>query len=273
MTIEEGGFGAESAAPAALQILEAYFHKHATESAGRQRGKPADDVRDPRPAGAARALRRPRRPRRAPRPRPHGLAADLRRRRPGRLQRLHARPGDQHDVPGSPHYYVDRQAIYGVARRRRDAGAEPDRLLALPRAAGRDLHLPLRHDRPGLRLRLRRPRLAALLRTSRFSASSHPSSASSCSFLALAGFVIDGARRGSPRSSARCAISASDWLRLRSSSCSRTSAPRLVLVVATLAVMYFGGVPWTHFAVIGGGIVALDRSRPRGGPRRRATPC
>lgn len=31
VTIEEGGFGAESAAPAALQILEAYFHKQATE--------------------------------------------------------------------------------------------------------------------------------------------------------------------------------------------------------------------------------------------------
>jgi penicillin-binding protein 2 len=31
VTIEEGGFGAESAAPAALQILEAYFNKQATE--------------------------------------------------------------------------------------------------------------------------------------------------------------------------------------------------------------------------------------------------
>ena len=31
----------------------------------------------------------------------------------------------------------------------------------------------------------------------------------------------------------------------------------LVFVVATLGVMYFGGVPWTHFAVIGGALVAL----------------
>jgi penicillin-binding protein 2 len=31
VTMEEGGFGAESAAPAALQILEAYFGKHASE--------------------------------------------------------------------------------------------------------------------------------------------------------------------------------------------------------------------------------------------------
>ncbi|MGC1166766.1 MAG: penicillin-binding protein 2 [Solirubrobacterales bacterium] len=33
VTIEEGGFGAESAAPAALQILEAYFGKHASSVA------------------------------------------------------------------------------------------------------------------------------------------------------------------------------------------------------------------------------------------------
>jgi penicillin-binding protein 2 len=40
VTIEEGGFGAESAAPAALQILEAYFNKHTTGSAGPNGGSP-----------------------------------------------------------------------------------------------------------------------------------------------------------------------------------------------------------------------------------------
>ncbi len=40
VTIEEGGFGAEAAAPAALQILEAYFDKHATASAGPNGGSP-----------------------------------------------------------------------------------------------------------------------------------------------------------------------------------------------------------------------------------------
>jgi penicillin-binding protein 2 len=34
VTMEEGGFGAESAAPAALQILEAYFNKHASSISG-----------------------------------------------------------------------------------------------------------------------------------------------------------------------------------------------------------------------------------------------
>jgi cell division protein FtsI/penicillin-binding protein 2 len=34
VTIEDGGFGAESAAPAAKQILEAYFHKHGGEGEG-----------------------------------------------------------------------------------------------------------------------------------------------------------------------------------------------------------------------------------------------
>jgi penicillin-binding protein 2 len=40
VTIEQGGFGAESAAPAALQILEAYFGKHTTGPAGPNGGSP-----------------------------------------------------------------------------------------------------------------------------------------------------------------------------------------------------------------------------------------
>ena len=40
VTIEQGGFGAESAAPAALQILEAYFGKHSTGNAGPNGGSP-----------------------------------------------------------------------------------------------------------------------------------------------------------------------------------------------------------------------------------------
>ena len=40
VTIEQGGFGAESAAPAALQILEAYFNKHTTGAAGPNGGSP-----------------------------------------------------------------------------------------------------------------------------------------------------------------------------------------------------------------------------------------
>jgi penicillin-binding protein 2 len=40
VTIEEGGFGVESAAPAALQILESYFNKQATEIAAANGGSP-----------------------------------------------------------------------------------------------------------------------------------------------------------------------------------------------------------------------------------------
>ncbi len=40
VTFEGGGFGAETAAPAALQILESYFHKQATEVSGANGGSP-----------------------------------------------------------------------------------------------------------------------------------------------------------------------------------------------------------------------------------------
>jgi penicillin-binding protein 2 len=40
VTFEGGGFGADTAAPAALSILEAYFHKHATEISGANGGSP-----------------------------------------------------------------------------------------------------------------------------------------------------------------------------------------------------------------------------------------
>jgi len=40
VTIEQGGFGAESAAPAALQILEAYFNKRASGTSGANGGSP-----------------------------------------------------------------------------------------------------------------------------------------------------------------------------------------------------------------------------------------
>jgi penicillin-binding protein 2 len=40
VTIEEGGFGAESAAPAALQIVEAYFGKHSSGESGPNGGSP-----------------------------------------------------------------------------------------------------------------------------------------------------------------------------------------------------------------------------------------
>jgi rod shape determining protein RodA len=74
--------------------------------------------------------------------------------------------------------------------------------------------------------------------------------------LALAGFVIDGARRGSPRQRTvrylclGLAPAALVFLQ-------PDLGTSLVFGAATLGVMYFGGVPWTHFAVIGAALVVL----------------
>ena len=73
VTMEEGGFGAESAAPAALQILEAYFDKHASSVAAGGNGAAGMMYATRSRPGPPRAVRGPRRHRRAPRPRPHGL--------------------------------------------------------------------------------------------------------------------------------------------------------------------------------------------------------
>jgi rod shape determining protein RodA len=74
--------------------------------------------------------------------------------------------------------------------------------------------------------------------------------------LALAGFVIDGARRGSARQRTvrylclGLAPAALVFLQ-------PDLGTSMVFAVATLAVMYFGGVPWTHFAVIGAALVTF----------------
>ncbi len=74
--------------------------------------------------------------------------------------------------------------------------------------------------------------------------------------LALAGFVIDGARRGSARQRTvryLCLGFAPAALVFLQPDLGTS----LVFGAITLAVMYVGGVPWTHFAVIGGALVAL----------------
>jgi rod shape determining protein RodA len=161
----------------------------------------------------------------------------------------------QNDVPGSPHYYLDRQAIYAVlgivgmlALTRIDYSRFRELRVGIytflcasvslvfvfgfaARGSRRSFELPFFSFQPS--------ELGKLLLV-----------------LALAGFVIDGARRGSPvQRTVRylflgLAPAALVFLQ-------PDLGTSMVFVVATLAVMYFGGVPWTHFAVIGGGIAGL----------------
>src|SRR4051794_7097132 len=159
------------------------------------------------------------------------------------------------DVPGNPGYYVDRQAIYAVlglvgmyllARidysRFRELRVGIYTFLCASvslvfvfgfaaRGSRRSFELPFFSFQPS--------ELGKLLLV-----------------LALAGFVIDGARRGSAvQRTVRylCLGLAPAGLVFLQPDLGTS----MVYVVATLAVMYFGGVVWTHFAVIGGALVAF----------------
>jgi rod shape determining protein RodA len=159
------------------------------------------------------------------------------------------------DVPGSPHYFVDRQAIYCVLG-----------LIGMLLLTRID-YSRFRELRVGIYTFLCAS--VALVSVFGFAArgsrrafefpffSFQPSELGKLLLvLALAGFVIDGARRGSARQRTvrylclGLAPAALVFLQ-------PDLGTSLVFVVATLAVMYFGGVPWTHFAVIGSSLAAL----------------
>ena len=160
-----------------------------------------------------------------------------------------------HDVPGDPYYFADRQAIYailGVAGMYLLARVDYSRFRELrvgiytflcvsialvfvfgfaARGSRRAFELPLFSFQPS--------ELGKVLLV-----------------LALAGFVIDGARKGSEvQRTVRylclgLAPAALVFLQ-------PDLGTALVFGAITLAVMYVGGVRWTHFAAIGAALVAL----------------
>jgi rod shape determining protein RodA len=159
------------------------------------------------------------------------------------------------DVPGDPRYFVDRQAIYcllGVIGMLVVARIDYSRFRELrvgiytflcvsislvfvfgfaARGSRRAFEFPFFSFQPS--------ELGKLLLV-----------------LALAGFVIDGARRGSDRQRTvryLCLGLAPAVLVFLQPDLGTS----LVYVAATLGVMYFGGVPWTHFAVIGSSLAVL----------------
>jgi rod shape determining protein RodA len=159
------------------------------------------------------------------------------------------------DVPGSPNYYLERQAIYGIV------GVVG--MLVL----GRIDYSRFRELRVGIytfvcvSIALVFVVGAAALGSRRsfelpFFSFQPSELAKLLLVLALAGFVIDGARTSSPvRRTIR--YLALGFFPAGMVFLQPDLGTALVLVVGTLAVMYFGGVPWTHFAVIGGAIAAL----------------
>jgi len=160
-----------------------------------------------------------------------------------------------HDVPGSPNYFVDRQVIYaalGIVGMYLLARIDYSRFRELrvgvytflcvsitlvfffgfaARGSRRAFDLPFFSFQPS--------ELGKLLLV-----------------LALAGFVIDGARNGSGRQRTvryLCLGLAPAGLVFLQPDLGTS----LVFGAITLAVMYVGGVPWTHFAVIGAAVVAM----------------
>jgi rod shape determining protein RodA len=160
-----------------------------------------------------------------------------------------------HDVPGDPNYFTERQAMYGLLGivgmllltridysrfRELRVGIYTFMCASITmvfffgfaaRGSRRAFELPFFSFQPS--------ELGKLLLV-----------------LALAGFVIDGARRGSEvqRTVRYLCLGLAPAALVFLQPDLGTS---LVFGVATLAVMYFGGVPWTHFAVIGSAIVAM----------------
>ena len=160
-----------------------------------------------------------------------------------------------HDVPGDPYYYADRQGIYAVLgligmylltridySRFRELRVGIYTFLCVSialifvfgiaaRGSRRAFELPFFSFQPS--------ELGKVLLV-----------------LALAGFVIDGARNGSDRQRTvrylclGLAPAALVFLQ-------PDLGTALVFGAITLAVMYVGGVRWTHFAAIGAAVVAL----------------
>jgi rod shape determining protein RodA len=159
------------------------------------------------------------------------------------------------DVPGSPNYFVERQGVYmllGIVGMLLVSRVDYSRFRELrvgiytflcvsvslvfvfgfaARGSRRAFELPFFSFQPS--------ELGKLLLV-----------------LALAGFVIDGARRGSARQRTvryLCLGFAPAALVFLQPDLGTS----LVFGAITLAVMYVGGVPWTHLAAIGATVVAL----------------
>jgi rod shape determining protein RodA len=160
-----------------------------------------------------------------------------------------------HDVPGSPYYYVERQSIY--------AGAGLIGLFALTQID----YSRFRELRVGIYSLM----VASISLVFLFGAAARGSRRSfNLPFfnfqpaelgkvllvLALAGFVIDGARRGSPRQrTARylllgLAPAALVFLQ-------PDLGTSLVLGVVTLVVMFLAGIRWSHFVAITAGVAVM----------------
>ncbi len=291
-TVERGGFGADTAAPPPARSSASYFDIDS---------KKIEDVGDrARRADRRRCSDGPL----TPDDRTMRQTADIRRaqRQVGLLERtgflridpltrpspaigliacsvVVARRLDPEPERGDPYFFAIRQSIYAVVGIALMFALARDRLLALPRAPGRDLHGDARLDRSSS------SSVGAAARGSTRAGSSSPSSpfsrpswASSCSSSRwpASRSTGPGARRRWQRTARLLLLGIVPAAIVFVQPDLGTA---LVYGVVTLAILFLAGIRWTHFAALGGLALAavavvlviapaVGTSRPPGLPAR-----
>ena len=262
-TIERGGFGAETAAPAARLILNEWFDVRDPSST---RGRPVELSSHPiQPASEPPPPLVPREWRL--RLDPLLLVATL-----GLVacSLIALNGATQNDIAGKPDYYVIRQAIY--------AGIGLVLMYALSRldySRLRELRYPIYGVMIGLLvfvLGIAQATRGAKSWIALPGFNFQPSELGKVLLVAaLGGFVVDRMRRMGRDTTARIMLLGLIPTMLVIAEPDLGSA--LVYVAATLAILFVAGAPWRHFAALGALFAVADHDRARRGAEGRASRC
>ena len=156
----------------------------------------------------------------------------------------------ENDIEGSPHYYVIRQAVYGVVGIVLMLLARPLRLLARARVAGGPLRAHDRLDPARVRVRRRRARLeagdrAAVLQLPGLRAGQGPADPAPCRPSCSTGCGGPNEAETTSRVMLLALIPAMLVI------AQPDLGSGLVYIAIAIAVLFVAGTKWTHFAALG----------------------